>query len=360
MKKLLVGACVAAVMGAAAPSAAAHAVMRSVGSTLVYHARDDVSANNLVVTVDGRDFRFRDPGSDGGIQPPPHCVPGETDPATGYLVEVYCPRAGVRRLDIDVGEAQDGVSAPSVAIPMRIRGGPGADSFVGGTGADTLLGGPGNDGIFGFDGADRISGGAGDDTLGGDGGDDVLVGDAGTDGLYGGPGADTLEARDGELDELACGLGTDRLVADQFDTVVETDTCEAVDRAVVAPAVGGAPGNRFDRTAPRLRAGGLTLQRLTGRTVTVLATVSEAGQVAAAGYVDLARGRRHLLMPVRATVRVDGGGVTLRPRLAAAAARRVRRALARGERAMAVVTLVATDASGNAASTRIRVRLRRS
>ena len=66
-----------------------------------------------------------------------------------------------------------------------------------------------------------------------------------------------------------------------------------------------------------------------------------------------------MLLPTRADVRVDGGGVTLQLRLAPSAARPIRRALERGRPPTAVVTLVATDLSGNAAGARLRVRLQR-
>jgi RTX calcium-binding nonapeptide repeat (4 copies) len=358
--RLVAAIAVLASLGASlAPSAGAHAVVSLRGSTLVYDARDDVSANQLVLSVERTRYRLADAGSEGGIRPPPRCSPGQVDPETGDVIEVLCPRAGVRRIDIDVGEAPDSVSAASAPVPLRVRGGAGADGIAGGLVADVLDGGEGNDRVFGQGGADVVAGGAGDDTLAGDTGDDVLRGEAGTDGLYGGMGADTLEARDGELDEAACGFGNDRLVADQFDSIVELESCETVDRAVVAPAQGTTPGSRFDLTPPRVRAGGLTVQRLVRGGLTVLATVTEVGQVVAAGYVDVARGRRHLLLPVRARVAVDGGGVALRLRLPAPSARRIRRALRRGDRATALITIVATDAAGNAGSARLRVRVRR-
>ena len=349
----------AALAGALAPPAGAHAVLTLRGSTLVYDARDDVSANRLVVSTERARYRFADAGSEGGIQAPPRCTPGAVDAQTGDVVEVFCPRAGVRRIHIDVGEAQDSVSASSAPVPLRIRGGAGADSITAGNVADDLSGGTGNDVVYGFGGADRVSGGAGDDVLSGDAHDDVLRGDAGTDGLYGGAGADTHEARDGELDEVACGTGADRLVADQFDTIVQPETCEVDDRAVVAPAQGATRGSRFDQAPPQVRAGGLTVQRLAPRGLTVLATVSEAAQVAAAGYVDVRRGRRHLLLPVRAQVTVDGGGAVLRVRPKARVARSLRRSLRRRDTVIAIVTVVATDAAGNAGAARLRIRLRR-
>lgn len=355
----LAAAAFAAVLVAPAAGAHAHAVMRATGDTLAYSARDDVSPNVLVLALRGGDLRFEDPGSIGGIRPAPACAPDAVDGRSGDITAVLCPRAGVRRIHVDTGEAQDVVAGSSVPVALRVRAGAGADSAGGSSVADAIAGGAGNDTLFGNGGADAVAGGAGDDIVSGDADDDVLTGGPGTDGLYGGAGADTLLARDGELDEVACGAGSDRLVADQFDTVIEPDSCEAIEREVVPAAQAIRRGDRFDRSPPLVRAGGLALQPLRGRSLEVLATMSEAGRAVAAGYVQIRGGRRYLLLPARATVAVDGGGATLRLRLVPAAARRVRRALARGGSAVATVDVVGTDASGNAAPATMRVRLRR-
>lgn len=359
MSRRLAAATLVALLMVPAPAAHAHAVMRAAGDTLSYGARDDVSANALVLTLRGGDVRFEDPGSVGGIRPAPACSPDAVAAGSGDITAVLCPRAGVRRIRVDTGEAQDVVAGSSVPVALRVRAGAGADSVGGSSAADTIAGGAGNDTLFGNDGPDVVTGGAGDDVVSGDADDDVLTGGAGTDGLYGGLGADTLHARDGELDEVACGAGADRVVADQFDTVIEPDSCETIEREVVPAAQATRPGGRFDRSPPIVRAGGLTLQPLRAAgSLDVLVTMSEAGEAVAAGYVQIRGGRRYLLLPARAAVAVDGGGAALRLRLVPAAARRVRRALARGGRAVATVSVVGTDASGNAAPAAIRVRLR--
>ena len=54
-------------------------------------------------------------------------------------------------------------------------------------------------------------------------------------------GNDTIEARDGEIDSITCGIGTDRVVADAADVV--DASCETVERAPAGgPAPGGGPG----------------------------------------------------------------------------------------------------------------------
>ncbi|MFA9271069.1 MAG: calcium-binding protein [Baekduiaceae bacterium] len=166
-----------------------------------------------------------------------------------------------------------------------LRGGAAADVLFGGTendatgsGDDTLDGGGGADVLRGGDGVDAVSyatrgvpvavslddvandgqagegdnvrgdveaiiGGAAGDTLtgstggnvidGGGGGDTITGGDA-TDVIQGGEGDDGIQARDGAADAIACGTGTDSVVADTID-VVEAD-CEVVDRPAVAVA----------------------------------------------------------------------------------------------------------------------------
>ena len=109
-------------------------------------------------------------------------------------------------------------------------------------GSVELLGNGGNDVLRGADGPDRIDGGAGDDDIDGGFGDDHIVGGPGRDHISGdriggdcGPlwckypyGNDTIDARDGEVDSIVCGFGTDTVYADAID-VVDRD-CEHVVR----------------------------------------------------------------------------------------------------------------------------------
>lgn len=107
----------------------------------------------------------------------------------------------------------------------------------------TLTGNGGDDMLKGAGGADTLSGGAGADTLDAGFGDDTIVGGPGRDTISGdlrggdcGPlwctlpyGNDTIDARDGEVDSISCGVGTDRVTADASDVVAPD--CETVDRA---------------------------------------------------------------------------------------------------------------------------------
>jgi Ca2+-binding RTX toxin-like protein len=98
-----------------------------------------------------------------------------------------------------------------------------------GDGDERFEGTPGPDRVKGRRGSDAIFGAAGDDCLNGGRGQDRVRGDAGEDLLKGGGGADRIRARDGEPDEVVCGVGRrDRVSVDRkLDT---HSGCEAVKR----------------------------------------------------------------------------------------------------------------------------------
>ncbi len=122
-----------------------------------------------------------------------------------------------------------------------------------GTGDSTVKGSPGADDIRTWDLSDTIDGGAGDDKIEAGNGDDTITGGPGRDAINadagsgscnflvcrGAFGNDTVNARDGEVDSIDCGVGTDTAVVDPDDVVAN---CETVDRGTVAqpPAGGGA------------------------------------------------------------------------------------------------------------------------
>jgi hypothetical protein len=348
-----------ALLGAlwAAAPASGHSVMKVEGGVVHYTANDDVSLNDLTVTfatnpTSGRDaIRFRDPRADGGITAS-DCDPGELD-SSGNIIEMYCPRAGIASIRVDVGEAQDRVTA-QIPLPALVLGGEGADTLTTGDANDILNGGGGNDTLRSAGGNDQLIGEHGDDTLAGEAGDDTLHGGGGTDGAEAGAGNDDLRLRDGVVDRGLCAEGDDRVQSDPDD---QLDACEAVDSPggstppPAPPGPGGGPAR--DTAAPRVRAGGSTLQRVgrSGR-ITVLATASEASEVVAAGYVAIGD-RRFRLRSARANVTVGGGGVRLRPSLTPRAARTLWRLLRGRRRAVARVSVVATDAAGNSAAARL-------
>lgn len=101
-------------------------------------------------------------------------------------------------------------------------------------GAAVIRGGPGNDKIYGTEGDDQVYGDAGSDTVYGNGGNDFVDGGAGVDQIYGDffyldvGGNDTINSRDGELDEVSCGMGVDVVTADTLDNIYVE--CDQVDR----------------------------------------------------------------------------------------------------------------------------------
>ncbi len=200
----------------AAPAwADAHSLVRVNGSEVISLSADATSLNTLTVRVVGSDFELRDLTVDGGMDPGT-CRPGDVD-RTGFIVQTFCPRAGVSLVRLDTGDREDTVTAV-LPVPVAALGGDGADRLRTGPAADTLLGDAGDDGLIAA------------------GGDDTLEGGLGVDALDSGPGDDTVRVRDGLADSIRCGEGADRVDADTLDEVA-TD-CETVARTATPPAAG--------------------------------------------------------------------------------------------------------------------------
>jgi Ca2+-binding RTX toxin-like protein len=111
----------------------------------------------------------------------------------------------------------------------------GNDKLTAGDYQDTLDGGAGSDVLVGGLGNDAITGGPGQDTISGD-------ATASTCGIYSCKipfGNDTINARDGEVDTIDCGVGQDTAVVDAIDVV---SSCETVDVAGATPQPGPPPG----------------------------------------------------------------------------------------------------------------------
>jgi Ca2+-binding RTX toxin-like protein len=130
------------------------------------------------------------------------------------------------------------IYAPGDGAGSTIDGRGGSDSLRAGASSDTLHGGSG---------ADRVEGGFGHDTLTGGPGRDELYGDS-TSAQCGGFGQsctipfgnDTIDARDGEVDQVDCGIGNDRAIVDAIDVVAAN--CETVERAGGSGATGSGAG----------------------------------------------------------------------------------------------------------------------
>ncbi len=122
--------------------------------------------------------------------------------------------------------------------------------------SSTIRGLGGDDKLVAYDGNDTIEGGDGNDFLEGGFGNDVLDGGAGVDQFRGdriesnviAVGADQIRARDGNAEQIDCGIGPDTAQVDASDVVVG---CESVDRLAAGPQVviviNGGSGRRARR-----------------------------------------------------------------------------------------------------------------
>ena len=316
---VLAGAAVAAPAGAGA-----HSLVRPAPGLVSYISADATSLNTLVVRQSGSRIEFRDPTVDGGMDPG-DCSPGEiTADANAWIIQTFCPAAGVRSLRLDLGERED-----TASVSVNI-----ATTLLGGAGADRLTGGPA---------ADQLSGDDGDDVLAGGAGGDVVIGGLGLDELGGGAGEDDIRARDGIQDVVSCGEGADKVDADTLDEVGAD--CEVVVRTLT-PAPAGSGGAR-DRVAPRVEVGAAARQRIgRSRTIRVFASSTESGYVAASGSLTI-DGLALALKVVRRPIAVAGAGAELAVKLTAARRRQALRALRRHRSVTVRLVVVATDRAGN-------------
>lgn len=345
-----------------APPAAAHGVLSVDGTTLRYSDSDGSSVNTTTISpVSAGRVRFDDPTAFGGMTPgnaQDRCVPlSET--------RVECDMRGLDTIRVDVGPNRDKVSYQLDGIKSQLIGREGDDEITAAGATDSIYGGEGNDRLTGGAGRDVMGGDAGDDELSGGDDNDLVQGGQGTDGVDGGAGDDELRVRDGVGDRIACGEGGDRVIADEADVAGPEQGCEAVERAaataaddVPLPGGGGGSEDRIGANRPlRVRVGGSTYQRATGR-LRIAATATRAAMLTATGTVT-AGGRRYRLQGSRARVAVAGGGARLSLRLPAGARAAVRRAVRSGRTARALVRVTARDASGARARARMApIRLR--
>jgi Ca2+-binding RTX toxin-like protein len=149
----------------------------------------------------------------------------------------------VEQLVLNNGGSVAGTSAPellefdNVGKPVNVDAGAGDDTILSGDGNDTITGGPGNDYIDGGFGDDVINPGPGQDVVFAD----KRAGDCGPLWCRYPYGNDTVDARDGEVDQIHCGFGTDTVYADPQD-VVDSD-CETVIRSTARPSTNSAGGS---------------------------------------------------------------------------------------------------------------------
>lgn len=113
--------------------------------------------------------------------------------ASAGVNELTCKAPMVAGFLVNGGSGDDSLSvAPSVSVPLTLRGGGGSDLLIGGSGPDKLTGGDGGDRIWGGAGDDLIFGGPGEDSLFGGPGSDILRGGLGSDTFGGGSGNNSI------------------------------------------------------------------------------------------------------------------------------------------------------------------------
>jgi RTX calcium-binding nonapeptide repeat (4 copies) len=242
----------AALLACSAPAAAGGLV--ELDGTVLRFSGDDVEPSNVTIDRAGGLLTLDENASRMTVVPGSLC----TADATGYRVE--CLDVGVERIEVRLGLLGSDVRIRA-GLPATIAGGPGDDLIVGGSADDAIDGALGQDILAGGLGADVLHGGDGEDLvtytdrIGSDGTllprsgsvraeigrpevsgsfdeRDMIADDV--EQLQGGGGADRLSLRDGRATAVACGGGSDSVVADPRDAL-EID-CES---ARIAPEPGG-------------------------------------------------------------------------------------------------------------------------
>jgi RTX calcium-binding nonapeptide repeat (4 copies) len=345
-----------------------------------------------------------------------------TDPCTqeGEPHLASCPADTLVWISADLGDLDDYASPGMMqSFPVLWSGGAGADTLWAGLNDDDLYGDEGVDELHGLDGDDWLDGGPGADQLdGGDGSDiaaydervdsvtatldeaandgvsgegdfihidvesvvggsagDTLTGSAEPDGLFGGPGPDTLNgrggadvvdggadddtilARDGAVDDIDCGPGTDTAIVDSSDKVVGCETVSAPPPPPPPPP----PSPPGDLTAPALNLSGATVQRVLAQrgVVVVAACPTEACTATATGKVVVRGSAKRYKLRAATKQIAQGAKATLKLKLAKRALTAIRRALRRGKKVSAKLTVTANDARGNVNVEQRTIRLKR-
>lgn len=206
-----------AVAGSLVMAGPAHASTAALQGDAIVVAAAPGETNTVTIGIQAAGIYVRDSG--GVLTAGPGC----TIDSSG---EAACPRTGVARITVALGDGNDGESASAstgLDIPIDVDGGPGADQMKAMNAGATLNGGPGADVLVGGAGADHLIGGSGPDTL------------------TGGDGADTIDAADaGYGDIVDCGPGNDSAGADPAIGAIPAEealACETVTRPSLS--VGG-------------------------------------------------------------------------------------------------------------------------
>ncbi len=219
----------------------------------------------------------------------------------------------------------------------------------------SLTGNGGNDKLSGFDYDDTVDGGAGNDTLTGGYGNDTITGGPGADTIYADvssttcsyiqcrlpQGNDTIEARDGEADQIDCGVGSDTAYVDAVDTA--STNCETVVKG------GAGPGGEQPAAALAGKVRRTSLRKALAKGFTLTVDAPAPGKL----RVVAKRGTRKVAAG-RATARA-AGKVAVRVRFT----KRGRKALRRARKAKLTLAISLTPAQGTAITGRVTTTLKR-
>jgi Ca2+-binding RTX toxin-like protein len=182
-------------------------------------------------------------------------------------------------------------------------GSDGPETFIiynpGNSGPSNLIGRGGDDELVGHDFNDTVDGGAGNDHVEGGLGNDTVTGGPGQDTIYGDAtasrctyysckiayGNDVINARDGEVDNIDCGIGEDKAIVDAIDVVTNCETVEG-GGSNGGPAPGGGGGK------VTMTFGSVKLAALAGKGLKVKVSCTAACTATGTATADKATARK--------------------------------------------------------------------
>ncbi len=195
---------------------------------------------------------------------------------------------GVEDFEMYVVGSFTGTDGPE-KIVIANPGNSGPSTLIGRGGDDELVGHDFNDNVDGGNGNDHVEGGLGNDTVTGGPGQDTIYGDATAARctIYACKisfGNDVINARDGEMDNIDCGVGQDKAIVDSIDVVAN---CETVDGSGPGGGNGGGGKNAF-----RFRIGAAKLSKIASRGLTLKVPCATACSVKGTMNADRATARK--------------------------------------------------------------------
>jgi Ca2+-binding RTX toxin-like protein len=251
-------------------------------------------------------------------------------------------------------DADDDIDINQVTISSTVRGGNGNDRLDLSDADDTIEGGAGADHIEGGYGNDTITGGPGQDQLNGD----EPQGECSY--IYCKPpaGNDTINARDGEVDQVDCGVGPGDVA--NVDAIDNVQGCETVNRSGSNDTGnngnngnngngGDQSGNDQNPTALTIRIGKVKLAKALKSGVAINVTTPGPGKVTL-------KAKRGSKVVATASGKANANGVAaLKLKFNKAGGK----ALKKAKSAKLTVDVTYTPASGNAVNGQVKLTLKR-